>query len=98
VFTQMITAHDMVFSEMLEYLGVDGPILDVVEAGHEHVKSQVDNYRTYVAGGNKHVISLGYFDSIPQTGNRTGVYPISTTAFTATRSTDGGIGTGSPTW
>ncbi|MFP6827683.1 MAG: DUF6152 family protein, partial [Gammaproteobacteria bacterium] len=42
VFTQMITAHDMVFSEMLEYLGVDGPILDVVEAGHEHVKSQVD--------------------------------------------------------
>ena len=70
VFTQMITAHDMVFSEMLEYLGVEGPILDVVEAGQDYVKGQVENYRTYVAGGNKHVISLGYFDSIPQTGNR----------------------------
>jgi hypothetical protein len=70
VFTQMITAHDMVFSELLAYLGVERPILDVVEADHAYVKGQVSNYRTYVAGGNKHVISLGYFDSIPQTGNR----------------------------
>lgn len=70
VFTQMITAHDSVLTEMIGYLGVDEPILDVVEAGHEYVKSQVGNYRTYIAAGNKHVISLGYFDAIPQTGNR----------------------------
>jgi len=70
VFTQLITAHDSVLTEMIQYLGVDAPILSVVEAGHAYVKSQVSNYRTYIAGGNKHVIALGYFDSIPQTGNR----------------------------
>ena len=70
VFTQMITAYDSVLSEMIEYLGVEQPILSVVEAGHAYVKAQVGNYRTYIAGGNKHVIALGYFDSIPQTGNR----------------------------
>jgi hypothetical protein len=70
VFTQMVTAHDAVFSELLEYLGVESPILEVVEAGHRYVKSRVDNYRTYVAGGNRHVISLGYFDAIAPSGNR----------------------------
>ena len=70
VFTQMITAHDQTFSEMIEFLGVEEPILEVVEAGHRYVKSQVPNYRTYVAGGNRHVIGLGYFDAIAPTGNR----------------------------
>ncbi|MFL2546180.1 MAG: pectin acetylesterase-family hydrolase [Candidatus Rariloculaceae bacterium] len=70
IFTQMITAYDSVLSEMIGYLGYDEPILTAVDAGHAYVKGQVDNYRTYLAGGNKHVISLGYFDSIPQAGNR----------------------------
>lgn len=70
VFTQLITAHDAVLSEMIEYLGFEEPILTAVEAGHAYVKSQAPNYRTFLAGGNKHVIALGYFDSIPQTGNR----------------------------
>lgn len=70
VFTQMITAHDQTFSEMIEFLGVEEPILEVVEAGHRYVKEQVPNYRTYIAGGNRHVIGLGYFDAIAPTGNR----------------------------
>jgi hypothetical protein len=69
-FTQIVTAHDMVFSEMIEYLGADEPILTYVDAGQRYVKDQVDNYRTFLAGGEKHLISLGYFDSIPQRGNR----------------------------
>ena len=70
IFTQMITAHDQTFSEMIEFLGVQEPILEVVESGHRHVKAQVPNYRTYIAGGNRHVIGLGYFDAIAPTGNR----------------------------
>jgi len=70
VFTQLITAHDMVFSEMIEYLGADQPILTYIEAGQRYVKERVSNYRTFLAGGEKHLISLGYFDSIPQRGNR----------------------------
>ena len=70
IFTQMITAHDQTFSEMIEFLGVEEPILEVVEAGHRYVKAQVPNYRTFIAGGNRHVIGLGYFDAIAPTGNR----------------------------
>lgn len=70
VFNQVITAHDMVFSEMIEYLGADEPILSYIEAGQRYVKSQVPNYRTFVAGGEKHIVGLGYFDAIPQRGNR----------------------------
>jgi len=70
VFTQMITAHDQTLSEMIEFLGFEAPILDAVEAGHRYVKEQVPNYRTYIAGGNRHVIGLGYFDTIAPTGNR----------------------------
>jgi hypothetical protein len=69
-FTQMITARDQTFSEMIEFLGVEDPILQVVEAGHRYVKEYVPNYRTYIAGGNRHVIGLGYFDAIAPTGNR----------------------------
>lgn len=69
-FTQLITAHDQTFSEMIEFLGVEDPILQVVEAGHRYVKEHVSNYRTYIAGGNRHVIGLGYFDAIAPTGNR----------------------------
>ena len=70
VFTQMITAHDQTFSELIEFLGVEEPILQVVEAGHRYVKDRVANYRTFIAGGNRHVIGLGYFDAIAPTGNR----------------------------
>ena len=70
VFTQAATARDAVFSELLEYLGIDAPILEVIEAGQRYVKARVPNYRTYVAGGDKHILGLGYFDSIPQRGNR----------------------------
>jgi hypothetical protein len=69
-FTQIVTAHDQVFSEMIEYLGVDVPILEVIEAGQRYVNERVDNYRTFLASGDKHLISLGYFDSVPQRGNR----------------------------
>jgi hypothetical protein len=55
---------------MIEYLGVDVPILEVIEAGQRYVNERVDNYRTFLAGGDKHLISLGYFDSVPQRGNR----------------------------
>lgn len=70
VFTQVVTAHDSVFSEMHDYLGYGEPILTAIDAGQAYVKSQVDNYRTYLAGGSKHIIALGFFDSIPQSGNR----------------------------
>jgi hypothetical protein len=70
VFTQAVTARDAVFSELLAYLGVDVPILEVIEAGQRHVRGQVENYRSFVAGGDKHILGLGYFDSIPQRGNR----------------------------
>jgi len=70
VFNQVITARDMVFSEMIEYLGADEPILNYVEAGQRYVKDQVPNYRTFLAGGEKHIVGLGYFDAIPQRGNR----------------------------
>jgi len=70
VFTQMITAHDNVFTGLLEYLGIEESVLEVVEAGHRYVKEQVPNYRTYVADGNRHVISLGYFDAVAPSGNR----------------------------
>ncbi len=70
VFNQVITAHDMVFSEMIEYLGADEPILSYIDAGQRYVKNQVPNYRTFLAGGEKHIVGLGYFDAIPQRGNR----------------------------
>jgi hypothetical protein len=70
VFTQIITANDMTFSEMIAYLGADQPIRTYIEAGQRYVKQQVPNYRTFLAGGAKHLITLGYFDSIPQRGNR----------------------------
>lgn len=70
VFTQIVSANDMVFSEMIDYLGADQPILTYIESGQDYVKAQVPNYRTFLAGGDKHLISLGYFDSIPQRGNR----------------------------
>lgn len=70
IFNQVITAHDMVFSEMIEYLGADEPILNYVEAGQRYIKDQVPNYRTFLAGGEKHIVGLGYFDAIAQRGNR----------------------------
>ena len=70
VFTQVVTAHDSVFSELHDYLGYEEPILTAIDAGQAYVKNEVDNYRTYLAGGNKHIVALGFFDSIPQTGNR----------------------------
>jgi hypothetical protein len=75
VFTQMVTAHDQVFSELIAYLGVAEPMLSVIEAGQRHVKERIGNYRTFLAGGNKHLISLGYFDAVPQTGNRNRGWP-----------------------
>lgn len=75
VFTQVITAHDHVFSELIAALGVAAPLLDVVEAGHAYVKSRVGNYRTFVAGGNRHVLSAGYFDALPRSGNRNRGWP-----------------------
>jgi len=76
VFTQMITANDQTLSELIAYLGVKEPILSGVEAGQRYVKAQVPNYKTYIASGRRHVISLGYFDAIAPTGNRNRGLPV----------------------
>ncbi|HEY5624756.1 MAG TPA: pectin acetylesterase-family hydrolase, partial [Gammaproteobacteria bacterium] len=41
VFTQIVTAYDSVFSEMIDYLGYEEPILTAIDAGQAYVKSQV---------------------------------------------------------
>ena len=67
--TQIISANDRVFSELVDYLESDFDISEIIRSSQDYINLRIPNFRFFTLGGDAHVLGLGHLFSVENPGN-----------------------------
>ena len=67
--TQIISANDRVFSELVDYLESDFDISEIIRSSQDYINLRIPNFRSFTLGGDAHVLGLGHLFSVENPGN-----------------------------